>query len=255
MQPRCFFYSVNAMMSTILAPPMENLVQVVHPFRFKVFPEESGRAAQGDPLSPVFGHRQDQVIVPVHPADDGPGRPPVREIPFCGQDILISAEHGAADIERPGLKGIRRQHVAVVRVHIHLQSVPVQRQPIIGHALQIAEHLPVGHRQGTQRGIVIVLVFARIVLRDPGIQRADKAAAVDGQRRPFDLFDDLGRRFHVFVPVRSCFPDLPVRFLHPYPGQVADLLVEEKPVHRKLQRRGIVGPGDPADLLRFRVVE
>ena len=125
--------------------------------------------------------------------------------------------------------------------NIQVQPVLLQRQPVIGHALQIPQHFPVHHRQRTQGRIIIILAFAGIGFRDVGIPGAHIAAAVDGQGRAGDLGGQLLRFRQGLVPGVDGFADLPARILHPNGGQVALAAVHLAGFHGVFQGFGIIG--------------
>ena len=189
----------------------------------------------------LVGDAEDQVVVGVHPADDRPPGGPAGKGPVFGGEDLPVQLHGTLDVEAPGLGGIGRQHGLIVLPHVHMQPVLLQGQPVVGYALQIPEQLPVRDGQGTQRGIIIVRIVPGIVFRDPGIDRAHVAAAVDGQDTVRNFLRHGGGKLDVFLPVGGGFPDLPGGILHPQLDQVGTDAFDFEGFNPVFQRLAVVG--------------
>ena len=105
------------------------------------------------------------------------------------------------------------------------QTVRVQGETIVGHATEAAVELPVGDGEGTQRRIVIILVGAGIVVRDPAVDAGHIAAGVDQQGCLRGAGGDNGGIQHILLPVGGGFADLPAGILHPHFGQEAGSLL------------------------------
>lgn len=175
--------------------------------------------------------------------DDGADGLAVGKGPAAVKDVLPVLNQRALHVERPGLGGIARKDAVIVLAHMQVQSVLLQGQAVVGHALQVAEDHPVGDGQAAQGRVVVVLADAGVVLRDPGENRADIPAAVDGQGCAVHSGRHVRGIGQGFLPDSGGLVNLPPGVGHPDPGQVAGCALQAEAHNGVAQGVRVIGDG------------
>ena len=123
-----------------------------------------------------------------------------------------------------------------------MQPVAGEGKPVVRHAGQAAEQLPVRDGDAAQRRIVVIRAAAGVIRRNFGKSGADIAAAVDEQRRVGNFRRHVDRILDVTLPIRGGFANLRAGVKQIDFCEIADgaLLLDalNPPVHRiRLMRR------------------